>query len=461
MRGLMIDCSRCCEQPGYYHHLIDLLATLGQDTLVLHFCDDQGLGVKLPGFEAAAHPWALDVPTVQGLLAHARERGLRVIPEVETFGHTRWVADLPEYAACFPGEAQPAVLGFNAIDPRHPRVGAWLDALLDATCALFDDPVVHIGCDEVDLTAGCDIAEEDQADVWADHVNRVIAAVHARDRTPMLWADHLESDARIAAAVDRRVIAVSWHYEPEADESGLLRLRDVGYKDLVLGPSASCWRTHSHTHVGNEQNMARYAAAAQTHGVGFLNTVWCPMRHVQRAVDLGIAFGALCASDARHIEDADTRTAALADLLFGSDAAPARAMCAGLPDVAFTCDMAHHLATGAGPDALVPPARARAERTVACAHELRSAIDGWRPDEPAMVERWEACRLAARTAELAARLCLAPRDVRGADRDAVIRDLDEDWMRTRDPADPARTKARWGQHVMHLRALLAGVTLPG
>jgi hypothetical protein len=444
MRGLMIDCSRLIEQHGYYRELLGQIADWGYDTLVLHFCDDHGLTAVLPGFEDLAVPHALPTDELRTLVALGRQRGVRVIPEIECFGHARWLVGHPRWVACFAGDRDERDLKFNAVDPSNPLTAELMDALIGAVCQVFGDEVVHIGCDEVDLGDFCTRRGlGDPLDVWAAWVNRLIAMVHARGRRAMLWSDHLEKEERIAAQVDKRAIAVSWHYGPDDDETanGMRRLQAAGFTDIVAAPAIQCWSTRIHVLERNLVNVALMENHARTCGaMGTIDTIWCPFRHLQGALWHGIAASA-------HIH----RTGALphddgsivADLLFGGGNAAAKRLCRDLHRLECHNNLFWHLQKGTSPGS---GALADALDVVQLGAELLPAVAG--AEVPRHQDRLEAMLLGARTAVHLSHRLLRPDLVGDAafrrDHARLTAEIQAEWDRTRFPDDPARIQARWG-----------------
>lgn len=446
MRGLMIDCSRLMERHGYYHELVDELAAWGYDTLVLHLCDDHGLTAVLPGFEDLAAPHALGADELAALIARGRERNVRIIPEIECFGHTRWLAGHPRWGACFAGDRSDRELAFNAVDPSSPLSAEVMERLIEATCRVFPDEVVHIGCDEVDLGDFCarrGLGDPDE--VWAGWVNRLIAMVVARGRRAMLWADHLEREPRIAALIDKRAIAVSWHYGPtdDADDAPMRRLQAAGFAEVVSAPAVQCWRTRAHVSRGNLENVERMERHARAVGAtGTLDTIWCPFRHLQGALWHGIASAALIHREGRMPDDDGTAVCAL---LFGTGDAAARRLCRELPDVVFSNNASWHLWRGTTPE---PDVRAEAEASVRVGSALLAATAGATVERHP--ERLAAMLLSVRVSVHLCRLLLEPAwrstSTFAAEHAALITALEADWDATRFPDDPARSEARWADN---------------
>ncbi len=444
MRWLLIDCSRLTERHEWYLDLVDRLAEWGYDGLVLHFCDDESLAVALPGFEDLASPRALSLPTVAALLARAKARGIRVIPEIECFGHTRWLAPHPRWGSCWVGQKD---LSFNAVDPTDPKSLEAMSALIDATCQVFDDPVVHIGCDEVELAPLAErLRGRDPALVWSDHVNALIGMVISKGRTPMLWGDHLEHSATVLERIDRRAEVVSWHYGPDDDASveGMRRLRAAGFKAVWSAPAVACWSTRGHVHRPNLLNVSRMEAHARAEGcVGTIDTLWCPYRHVRDAQLHGIAAAALI-HEHGTLEAADDG-AAIARMLFGNGNAQAIRLCRDLPRLVCHNDLMWVVLHGKPHE---PPDRHRlamemTRQTLTLGAELLPAVVGAAVESHG--ELLEAMLLSARLAIHFCRLGVDP----GWRADAsvvanhhqLLSELEADWLRTRFAEDPARTAA--------------------
>ncbi len=89
---------------------------------------------------------------VREVIAYARDRGIRVVPEFDIPGHTTsWLVGYPELASA-PGPYQ---IERNwgvfdpTMDPTRESTYQFLDAFIGEMAALFPDPFFHIGGDEV------------------------------------------------------------------------------------------------------------------------------------------------------------------------------------------------------------------------------------------------------------------------------------------------------------------------
>ena len=90
---------------------------------------------------------------IRYVIDYAAERGIRVMPEFDIPGHsTSWFAAYPEFSSA-PGtygiERKFGVFG-PAFNPADERIYPFFDAFLKEMSALFPDPYLHIGGDEVE-----------------------------------------------------------------------------------------------------------------------------------------------------------------------------------------------------------------------------------------------------------------------------------------------------------------------
>ncbi len=290
--GIMIDCARLMEQHDYYHRLIDFMAEWGMNTLVLHFSDDHGLSIQLPGFEKLAHPRAFTPAEIKQLIAHANRRGIEIIPELEVFGHTRYLTDHPDYEHLYVGQKS-GKLVFHAINPLHLETTQLMEDLIQEVVGLFPSKFIHLGCDEVKLNSLYESLDLDEATVWTDYVNHLIGQVHDLGKTPMIWDDHLVKNQDIAQKLRKDVVLMEWNYEPNYSPDHLSKLIQMGYEDILMAPSLACYRLRvlpTQPALDNTRELA--VAVEQGLSPGLINTIWLPMRYLQNSMWYGIAYSA-------------------------------------------------------------------------------------------------------------------------------------------------------------------------
>jgi hexosaminidase len=155
-RGLLIDVSRHWMSAEVLQRNIDGMAAVKLNVLHLHLTDDQGFRIeskkhpKLHELGSDGHYYTQTQMTE--LIAYARDRGIRVVPEIEMPGHsTSWYVGYPELASG-PGpyqiERKWGVFD-PTLDPTREETYTFLDSLIGEIAALFPDEYLHVGGDEV------------------------------------------------------------------------------------------------------------------------------------------------------------------------------------------------------------------------------------------------------------------------------------------------------------------------
>jgi hexosaminidase len=155
-RGLLIDVGRHWQPIEAIKRNLDGMAAVKLNVLHLHLTDDQGFRIESKAFPRL-HQLGSDglyytQDEIRQIVAYARERGIRVVPEFDVPGHTTaWFAGHPELASA-PGPYQiERRYGVHdaAMDPTREETYKFLDKFLGEMAALFPDAYMHIGGDEV------------------------------------------------------------------------------------------------------------------------------------------------------------------------------------------------------------------------------------------------------------------------------------------------------------------------
>jgi hexosaminidase len=154
-RGLLIDVGRHWEPVEAIKRNLDGMAAAKLNVFHWHLTEDQGFRIESKLFpklqELGSDGQFYTQDQVRDVVAYARDRGIRVVPEFDMPGHvTSWLAGYPELASA-PGPYQ-IVRKFGvfdgAFDPTRPAVYEFLDAFLGEMARLFPDSYLHIGGDE-------------------------------------------------------------------------------------------------------------------------------------------------------------------------------------------------------------------------------------------------------------------------------------------------------------------------
>ncbi len=155
-RGLMIDSSRHFMPVEVIERNLDAMAAVKLNVFHWHLSDNQGFRVECKTFpklhELGSDGLYYTQGQVKEVIAYARERGIRVVPEFDMPGHsTAWFVGYPELSSG-PGpytiERHWGVFD-PAMDPTREETYRFLDAFIGEMARLFPDAYFHIGGDEV------------------------------------------------------------------------------------------------------------------------------------------------------------------------------------------------------------------------------------------------------------------------------------------------------------------------
>lgn len=220
-RGLLIDASRHFMPVAQVKKTLDGMAMVKLNVLHWHLSDDQGFRVESRRFPRL-HQLGSDglyytQNEVRDVVRHARDRGIRVIPEFDMPGHTTaWLVGYPQFAAPRPPQGIRREWGESdaILDPTREATYTFIARFLDEMVPLFPDAYWHIGGDEVDgrmWDANAAIVSwrkrrgfKDNAALQA-HFNQRLSRLLSQHRRRMVgWDEILHPD------LPKRTVVQSW-----------------------------------------------------------------------------------------------------------------------------------------------------------------------------------------------------------------------------------------------------------
>jgi hexosaminidase len=154
-RGLMLDCARHFMPVDVVKRTLDGMASVKLNVFHWHLSEDQGFRIESKAFpkltEFGSDGLFYTQEQAREIVAYARERGIRVVPEFDMPGHTSaWFVGYPDLASA-PGPFQiERKFGvFDPVmDPTRESTYKFLDTFLGEMAAIFPDRFLHIGGDE-------------------------------------------------------------------------------------------------------------------------------------------------------------------------------------------------------------------------------------------------------------------------------------------------------------------------
>jgi hexosaminidase len=155
-RGLSLDVSRHFIPAEGVKRTIDGLGAVKLNVLHWHLSDDQGFRVeskKYPRLQKYGSDGLYYTQAeVREIIAYARDRGVRIVPEFDMPGHvTSWLPGYPMLAArSGKFELYQRYSGYSdTLDPTKGSTYRFLDGFIGEMAKLFPDDYFHIGGDEV------------------------------------------------------------------------------------------------------------------------------------------------------------------------------------------------------------------------------------------------------------------------------------------------------------------------
>jgi len=220
-RGLMIDSGRHFTPLAVLERNLDGMEAVKLNVFHWHLSENQGFRVeshKYPKLhEMGSDGLYYTQDEIRGLIAYARDRGIRVVPEFDMPGHsTAWFVGHPELASG-PGpyqiERRWGVFD-PAMDPTNEKTYKFLNDFIAEMSKLFPDAFFHIGGDEVngkEWDAKPAIQEfkkahniKDNNGLQAYFSQRVQDLVVKHGKTPIGW------DEILVPGAPKNIIIHSW-----------------------------------------------------------------------------------------------------------------------------------------------------------------------------------------------------------------------------------------------------------
>jgi hexosaminidase len=251
-RGLMIDVGRHFIQLDVLKRNLDAMAAVKLNVFHWHLSENQGFRVESKKFpklqEMGSDGLYYTQDEVRDLIAYARDRGIRVVPEFDMPGHsTAWFVGYPELASG-PGpyqiERKWGVFD-PAMDPTQERTYKFLDAFIGEMAQLFPDRYFHIGGDEVNgkqWDANPNIKAFMRAhglktnqDLQAYFNTRVQRIVSKHGKTMVGWDEILRPD------LPKDTVVQSWrgqHSLAAAAKQGYRSILSFGYYVDLMWPAS-------------------------------------------------------------------------------------------------------------------------------------------------------------------------------------------------------------------------------
>ncbi|CAO3669088.1 unnamed protein product [Umbelopsis ramanniana] len=243
-RGLLLDTSRHYYAVKDIEKTIDTLSWNKMNVLHWHMIDSTSFPyvskaypqLAEKGSYSPAHQY--DAKTISAVVQYAKERGVRVIPELEAPGHsTSWGYGIPEIASCvnhvpyYGYTVQPPAGQLNIAKNETKEV---VHKIIDEWAELFTDSFFHASGDEVvmdcwtnDTTVASYLKEHNMnvTELFERFVLDMQDHVRSHKKTVMVWQEML---LEYGFPLPKDTVVQVW-----VGSSGVKATTEMGYKTVV------------------------------------------------------------------------------------------------------------------------------------------------------------------------------------------------------------------------------------
>ncbi|XP_066400251.1 beta-hexosaminidase 2-like [Miscanthus floridulus] len=309
-RGLMLDTGRTYFPVSDILRTIDAMAANKMNVFHWHITDSQSFPIVLPSEPLLAEKGAYGedmkytVKDVKRIIEFAMSRGVRVVPEIDSPGHTAsWAGAYPEAVTCAGKFWLPdgdwnrrlaAEPGAGQLNPLAPKTYEVITNVVNDLTSLFPDGFYHAGADEV--TPGCwhadpTIQEDmERGGTLSQLLERYVSAVHplvvSKNRTAVYWEDVLlDAAVNVSASLIPPATTILQSWNNGANNTKLIV--QAGYRAIVSSASFYYLDCGHGGFVGNNSIYDDPNSDYKADGGS-----WCgPYKTWQRVYDYDIAYG--------------------------------------------------------------------------------------------------------------------------------------------------------------------------
>jgi hexosaminidase len=241
-RGFMLDVSRHFEPVAVIERTLDGMVVAKLNVFHWHLSDDQGFraqSLKYPRLtEFASDGQFYTQDQMREVVAYARARGIRVVPEFDMPGHSiSWILAYPEIGSGEHFTRLPMTFGTPEaeLDPSNEKTYKFVDGLVGEMGKIFPDAYFHIGGDE---TAGKHWLSNPKIKTFMDRKGFTTAAqlqAYFNQRLLPILKKHGKTmigwDEILNPALPKDIVIQSWR-----GEASLSAGAREGYKGILSAP---------------------------------------------------------------------------------------------------------------------------------------------------------------------------------------------------------------------------------
>ena len=214
IRGLHVDVSRHFRTKQEMLEILDYMAMHKLNYLHWHLTDDEGWRIEIEAYPKLTEigsvgdksnrhsgpPKFYSKNEIRELIAYAKDRFIKIIPEVDMPGHMESaILSYPDLKSPNDNRDLPKVI---RIDQKGRE---FCEHVLSEIDELFKPSYLHIGCDEINLNAKTPIYDDQEITEFVKHMATFVKS--ELGRTPIVWDDAFEKGWE-----DQETLVHWWRY---------------------------------------------------------------------------------------------------------------------------------------------------------------------------------------------------------------------------------------------------------
>ncbi|UYV75455.1 HEXB [Cordylochernes scorpioides] len=247
-RGLLLDTSRHYLPVQTLLTNLDAMEMNKMNVFHWHIVDDTSFPYVSTKFPNLSNKGAFDTRTriyspadVQEVINYAADRGIRVIPEFDTPGHTMsWGPGQPGLLTeCYKNGKPDGTHG--PINPILPSTYTFIESFLSEITSVFKDDYFHVGGDEVSFKcwkSNPDLQEfmkkqgygDDYAKLESYYINKVLELMKELKRNTIVWQEVFDNKVELT----KETIVHVWKAGKSMEE--IARATKKGHRVIYSSP---------------------------------------------------------------------------------------------------------------------------------------------------------------------------------------------------------------------------------
>ncbi|CAL0310839.1 unnamed protein product [Lupinus luteus] len=309
-RGVMLDTSRNYYPVKDVFRTIEAMSMNKVNVFHWHVTDSHSFPLVLPSEPGLAEKGAYGadmvytVDDVKRVVEFGLDHGVRVMPEIDSPGHTgSWALAYPEIVTCanmfwWPAEWADRLAsepGTGHLNPLNPKTYQVLKNVIHDVTKLFPEPFYHSGADEI--TPGCWKTDPTiqkylsnggtLSQILETFINNTLPYILSLNRTVVYWEDVLLDDVvHVSSTVlpKEHVVLQTWNNGHDNTK----RIVSSGYQVIVSSADFYYLDCGHGTFVGNNSAYDNQTTGSDSTNGGS----WCgPFKTWQNIYNYDIAYG--------------------------------------------------------------------------------------------------------------------------------------------------------------------------